>query len=176
MAPTPLSFKTRGGGGGGLGGVAYKDRARPPPRDCRIAGVVDTRYPLVHCRIVGGKRQWPPSVCPPLVAAPVLCLPPFLYRGIRASQAMVPHSLAQALMSPHGLQVAAPPPVHYHMVHRRQCSLLLYTTTMLWAMHTSSSFCSLSHRCGSWALVSPSTNGHTAVGSGPLWLLPHHNG
>ena len=31
--PAPLSFKTRGGGGGaGLGGVAYKDRARPPPR------------------------------------------------------------------------------------------------------------------------------------------------
>ena len=29
--PAPLSFKTRGGGGG-LGGVAYKDRARPPPR------------------------------------------------------------------------------------------------------------------------------------------------
>ena len=32
MAPAPLSFKTRGGRGGGLGGVAYKDRARPPPR------------------------------------------------------------------------------------------------------------------------------------------------
>ena len=31
MAPTPLSLKTPGGGGGGLGGVAYKDRARPPP-------------------------------------------------------------------------------------------------------------------------------------------------
>ena len=31
MAPTPLSLKTRGGGGG-LGGVAYKDWARPPPR------------------------------------------------------------------------------------------------------------------------------------------------
>ena len=30
MAPAPLSFKTRGGRGGG--GVAYKDRARPPPR------------------------------------------------------------------------------------------------------------------------------------------------
>ena len=30
MAPTPLSLKTRWGGGG-LGGVAYKDRARPPP-------------------------------------------------------------------------------------------------------------------------------------------------
>ena len=29
MAPAPLSLKTRGGGG--LGGVAYKDRARPPP-------------------------------------------------------------------------------------------------------------------------------------------------
>ena len=28
--PAPLSFKTRGGGGG-LGRVAYKDRARPPP-------------------------------------------------------------------------------------------------------------------------------------------------
>ena len=28
--PAPVSFKTRGGGGG-LGGVAYKDRARPPP-------------------------------------------------------------------------------------------------------------------------------------------------
>ena len=28
--PAPLSFKTRGGGGG-LGGVAYKDPARPPP-------------------------------------------------------------------------------------------------------------------------------------------------
>ena len=28
MAPTKLSFKTRGGG---LGGVAYKDRAQPPP-------------------------------------------------------------------------------------------------------------------------------------------------
>ena len=28
--PAPLSFKIRGGGGG-LGGVAYKDRARPPP-------------------------------------------------------------------------------------------------------------------------------------------------
>ena len=27
--PAPLSFETRGG----LGGVAYKDRARPPPRD-----------------------------------------------------------------------------------------------------------------------------------------------
>ena len=27
-----LSLKTRGGGGGGLGGVAYKDRARPPPQ------------------------------------------------------------------------------------------------------------------------------------------------
>ena len=33
--PAPLSFKTRGGGGGG---VAYKDRARPPPRDM---GAVD---------------------------------------------------------------------------------------------------------------------------------------
>ena len=34
MAQTPLSFKTPGGGGGlgGLGGVAYKDRAQPPPR------------------------------------------------------------------------------------------------------------------------------------------------
>ena len=32
MAPTPLSFITRGGRGGrGAGGVAYKDRARPPP-------------------------------------------------------------------------------------------------------------------------------------------------
>ena len=31
MAPTPLSLKTRGGGGG-LGGVAYKDWTRPPPR------------------------------------------------------------------------------------------------------------------------------------------------
>ena len=30
MAPTPLSLKTWGGGGG-LGGVAYKDRTRPPP-------------------------------------------------------------------------------------------------------------------------------------------------
>ena len=30
MAPTPLSLKTRGGGG--LGVVAYKDRARLPPR------------------------------------------------------------------------------------------------------------------------------------------------
>ena len=29
MAPTPLSLKTPGGGG--LGGVAYKDRALPPP-------------------------------------------------------------------------------------------------------------------------------------------------
>ena len=29
MAPTPLSLRT--GGGGGLGGVAYKDWARPPP-------------------------------------------------------------------------------------------------------------------------------------------------
>ena len=32
----PLSFKTRGGGG--LGGVAYKDRARPPPRGWRSIG------------------------------------------------------------------------------------------------------------------------------------------
>ena len=31
MAPAPLSFKTREGGGGAGGGVAYKDRARPPP-------------------------------------------------------------------------------------------------------------------------------------------------
>ena len=31
MAPTPLSLETRGEGGG-LGVVAYKDRARPPPR------------------------------------------------------------------------------------------------------------------------------------------------
>ena len=31
MAPTPLSFKTPGGGGG-LGGVAYKD-CPPPPRN-----------------------------------------------------------------------------------------------------------------------------------------------
>ena len=31
MAPAPLSLKTRGVGGG-AGGVAYKDRARPPPR------------------------------------------------------------------------------------------------------------------------------------------------
>ena len=30
-APNPLSLKTRGWGGG-VGGVAYKDRARPPPR------------------------------------------------------------------------------------------------------------------------------------------------
>ena len=30
MAPTPLSLKTQGGGEGG-GGVAYKDRGRPPP-------------------------------------------------------------------------------------------------------------------------------------------------
>ena len=35
--PATLSFKTRGGGGGGL---AYKDRARPPPRDAH------TRPPL----------------------------------------------------------------------------------------------------------------------------------
>ena len=34
MAPTPLSLKTRGWGWGGAGGcVAYKDRARPPPRE-----------------------------------------------------------------------------------------------------------------------------------------------
>ena len=35
MAPPPLSLKTWGGGGrgrGGLGGVAYKDRAWQPPR------------------------------------------------------------------------------------------------------------------------------------------------
>ena len=31
MASKPLSLKTRGGGGG-LGGVAHKDRAWPPPR------------------------------------------------------------------------------------------------------------------------------------------------
>ena len=30
MAPTLLSFKTRGGGGV-AGGFAYKDRAQPPP-------------------------------------------------------------------------------------------------------------------------------------------------
>ena len=35
--PAPLSFKTRGGGGG-LGGVAYKDRARPPPRGHPLNG------------------------------------------------------------------------------------------------------------------------------------------
>ena len=29
--PAPLSFETRGGGGG-MGGVAYKDPARLPPR------------------------------------------------------------------------------------------------------------------------------------------------
>ena len=34
-APPPLSLKTRGGGGG-LGGVAYKDRARPPPRGSHL--------------------------------------------------------------------------------------------------------------------------------------------
>ena len=33
--PAPLSFKTRRGGGG----VAYKDRARPPPRDPNTRGV-----------------------------------------------------------------------------------------------------------------------------------------
>ena len=38
MPPNPLSLKTpgEGGGEGGLGGVAYKDRARPPPRDQAI--------------------------------------------------------------------------------------------------------------------------------------------
>ena len=35
MAPTPLSLRARGGGGG-LGGVAYKDWARPPPRCGRL--------------------------------------------------------------------------------------------------------------------------------------------
>ena len=37
MAPTPLSLKTPPrGGGGGLGGVAYKDWARPPPGEWQI--------------------------------------------------------------------------------------------------------------------------------------------
>ena len=31
MAPTPPSLKTPGRGGGGLGGVEYKDRPPPPP-------------------------------------------------------------------------------------------------------------------------------------------------
>ena len=30
--PSTTIFQNPGGGGGGLGGVAYKDRARPPPR------------------------------------------------------------------------------------------------------------------------------------------------
>ena len=30
--PGTTIFQNPGGGGGGLGGVAYKDRARPPPR------------------------------------------------------------------------------------------------------------------------------------------------
>ena len=32
--PGTTIFQNPGGGGGGLGGVAYKDRARPPPRGC----------------------------------------------------------------------------------------------------------------------------------------------
>ena len=52
--PAPLSFKTRGeGGGGGLGGVAYKDRARPPPVGVVWCGVVRVPKALLP------KRQWP---------------------------------------------------------------------------------------------------------------------
>ena len=38
--PAPLSFKTRGAGGGLGGGVAYKDPARPPPPPPRGPGWV----------------------------------------------------------------------------------------------------------------------------------------
>ena len=49
MAPTPLSLKTQGvggRGGGGLGGVAYKDRARPPPYDLNIMNQFDNWFCL----------------------------------------------------------------------------------------------------------------------------------
>ena len=56
MAPTPLSLKTRGGRGGrGLGGVAYKDRARPPSRGCITApmgGVSPLQYRTAVCSCI----------------------------------------------------------------------------------------------------------------------------
>ena len=43
--PGTTIFQNPGGGGeGGLGGVAYKDRARPPPRGVRLAHHVPIAY------------------------------------------------------------------------------------------------------------------------------------
>ena len=55
MAPTPLSFKTQGGGG--LGGVAYKDRARPPPPPPRASPAVHAarfQFAQVHQCVLAG--------------------------------------------------------------------------------------------------------------------------
>ena len=51
MAPTLLSLKTRGGGGG-LGGVAYKDRARPPPPPPRAPSVCCIGRLVRMCKVL----------------------------------------------------------------------------------------------------------------------------
>ena len=50
--PAPLSFKTRGGGG--AGGVAYKDRARPPPVPTGWGKTQQIQHP---CGWVGGQTE-----------------------------------------------------------------------------------------------------------------------
>ena len=52
--PGTTIFQNPGGGGGGLGGVAYKDRARPPPR-----GTTNLAMPPVHTLKLS---TWPPLV------------------------------------------------------------------------------------------------------------------
>ena len=92
MAPTPLSLKTQGGGGG-LGGVAYKDRARPPPRgvakELGMFGIHDDPRLCNGCKLQcgvrgegGGRgaeenllRPYNP-LCPPLAPPPTPPYPP----------------------------------------------------------------------------------------------------
>ena len=59
--PRTTIFQNPGGGGGGLGGVAYKDRARPPPRggtplsgihhSNNIRGLPDASFVLSWARV-----------------------------------------------------------------------------------------------------------------------------
>ena len=69
MAPAPLSFKTRGGGGA-LGGVAYKDRAWLPPRGWhkpneaeRYTSKCSSHWPVTI--ELGGGGGWTQSYCDP---------------------------------------------------------------------------------------------------------------
>ena len=66
-APAPQSFKTRGEGGGGLGGVAYKDRVQLPPR-----GLTTTHRPASNhqCRTLGSNPR-PLGRLSALLPAPV---------------------------------------------------------------------------------------------------------